>query len=167
MAPWTQVREPQQCAAVLLICQQCSASDYQQERGASGSCNMRVSCAGGECGVPFWQRFFMPTGPIKWVDAHSQRRSPEWFSFEQGPVHFLQMSTEVDFSPGSPQFECVSLHAILWHYPQGGVLLVGQVHCNVWMVCLQVYHSGSLLGGSDPHTLGEPLQNLMPLPPLL
>lgn len=51
--------------------------------------------AGGECGVPFWQRFFMPTGPIKWVDAQSQRRSPEWYSFDHGPVHFLQMSTEV------------------------------------------------------------------------
>ncbi len=62
--------------------------------------------AGGECGVPFWQRFFMPTGPIKWVDAQSQRRSPEWYSFKHGPIHFLQISTEVDFAPGSPQFEC-------------------------------------------------------------
>ena len=51
--------------------------------------------AGGECGVPFWQRFFMPTGPIKWVDSQSQRRSPEWYSFDHGPIHFLQMSTEV------------------------------------------------------------------------
>jgi hypothetical protein len=50
----------------------------------------------------------MPTGPIKWVDAQSQRRSPEWFSFKHGPVHFLHISTEVDFAPGSPQFECVS-----------------------------------------------------------
>ena len=50
---------------------------------------------GGECGVPFWQRFFMPTGPIKWVDAQSQRRSPEWYSFDHGPIHFLQISTEV------------------------------------------------------------------------
>ena len=49
--------------------------------------------------MPFWQRFFMPTGPIKWVDAQSQRRSPEWYSFDHGPVHFLQMSTEVCYSP--------------------------------------------------------------------
>ncbi|CAL8471735.1 g11277 [Coccomyxa elongata] len=63
--------------------------------------------SGGECGVPFWQRFFMPTGPIKWVDAQSQRRSPEWFSFKHGPIHFLQISTEVDFAPGSPQFEFI------------------------------------------------------------
>lgn len=56
--------------------------------------------------MPFWQRFFMPTGPIKWVDAQSQRRSPEWFSFKHGPIHFLHISTEVDFAPGSPQFEC-------------------------------------------------------------
>ena len=48
--------------------------------------------------MPFWQRFFMPTGPIKWVDAQSQRRSPEWFSFDHGPIHFLQMSTEVSAS---------------------------------------------------------------------
>ena len=45
--------------------------------------------------MPFWQRFFMPTGPIKWVDSQSQRRSPEWYSFDHGPIHFLQMSTEV------------------------------------------------------------------------
>ncbi|KAK9918496.1 hypothetical protein WJX75_004496 [Coccomyxa subellipsoidea] len=63
--------------------------------------------SGGECGVPFWQRFFMPTGPIKWVDAQSQRRSPEWFSFKHGPLHFLHISTEVDFAPGSPQFEFI------------------------------------------------------------
>ncbi|EIE21772.1 Metallo-dependent phosphatase [Coccomyxa subellipsoidea C-169] len=66
-----------------------------------------ASDSGGECGVPFWQRFFMPTGPIKWVDAQSQRRSPEWFSFKHGPVHFLHISTEVDFAPGSPQFEFI------------------------------------------------------------
>jgi hypothetical protein len=50
----------------------------------------------------------MPTGPIKWVDAQSQRRSPEWFSFKHGPLHFLHISTEVDFAPGSPQFECAA-----------------------------------------------------------
>ncbi|CAK0782920.1 hypothetical protein CVIRNUC_006115 [Coccomyxa viridis] len=50
--------------------------------------------SGGECGVPYDKRFPMPLpGPDK-----------EWYSFDHGPMHFLQFSTEHDFSPGSEQF---------------------------------------------------------------
>lgn len=53
---------------------------------------------GGECGVPTYQRFKMPAA------AYGQL----WYSFDMGPVHFLQISTEVDFAAGSPQNRCMS-----------------------------------------------------------
>ena len=46
--------------------------------------------SGGECGVPFEKRSGMPLpGKDKW-----------WYSFDFGPIHFLQYSTEHDFAPG-------------------------------------------------------------------
>lgn len=52
-----------------------------------------VEDSGGECGVPLERRFTMPqAGPDK-----------PWYSFDFGPIHFLQYSTEHDFAPGSEQ----------------------------------------------------------------
>jgi acid phosphatase type 7 len=51
--------------------------------------------SGGECGVPYYARFPMPTES---PDHH-------WYSFERGPIHFLLMSTEHDFQPGSLQYD--------------------------------------------------------------
>lgn len=49
--------------------------------------------SGGECGVPLHYRFHMPdNGNHLW-----------WYSFDYGSAHFLQLSSEHDLSPGSPQ----------------------------------------------------------------
>ncbi|CAL8470701.1 g10243 [Coccomyxa elongata] len=50
--------------------------------------------SGGECGVAYGKRFPMPL----------QGKDKEWYSFDHGPIHFLQFSTEHDFAPGSEQF---------------------------------------------------------------
>ena len=61
--------------------------------------------SGGECGVPFIERFTLPYDTSKpWWDDVGVKRNPEWYSFEQGPIHFLSFTTELDFSPGSPQY---------------------------------------------------------------
>ena len=60
---------------------------------------------GGECGVPFIERFDMPYDvSMPWWDDMGVKRNPLWYSFDQGPIHFLSFTTELDFSPGSPQY---------------------------------------------------------------
>eukprot|EP01133_Synstelium_polycarpum_P018257 gene18257-21849_t len=51
--------------------------------------------SGGECGVPFNNRYHMTgeEGPARNL----------WFSYDYGPIHFVQMSAEHDFLIGSPQ----------------------------------------------------------------
>eukprot|EP01138_Halocafeteria_seosinensis_P005643 gb/GECG01005769.1/.p1 GENE.gb/GECG01005769.1/~~gb/GECG01005769.1/.p1 ORF type:complete len:624 (+),score=34.21 gb/GECG01005769.1/:1-1872(+) len=56
--------------------------------------------SGGECGVPYFQRFHMP-GP-----GNSTVRSL-YYSFDWGPIHYLVMSTETDFMPGSSQYKWI------------------------------------------------------------
>lgn len=47
--------------------------------------------SGGECGVAFERRVGMPLpGPDKF-----------WYSFDFGPIHFLQYSTEHSFASGA------------------------------------------------------------------
>merc|ERR1711871_1053042 len=62
--------------------------------------------SGGECGVPFNAHF-----PFASQDPRStqpwQQRQP-WYAFRYGPVTFVQMSTEHDFSPGSVQYKWLS-----------------------------------------------------------
>lgn len=53
--------------------------------------------AGGECGVSHQRRFKMP--------APASEATP-WYSFDFGPIHFLQYNTEVPFGKGSPQHRC-------------------------------------------------------------
>lgn len=50
--------------------------------------------SGGECGVPVYNRFHMPE------NGHQ----PWWYSFEYGLVHFTILSTEHNFTQGSPQY---------------------------------------------------------------
>ena len=50
--------------------------------------------SGGECGVPVYYRFCMP-------DNGNQ---PWWYSFEYGLAHFTVLSTEHNFTRGSPQY---------------------------------------------------------------
>lgn len=62
------------------------------ERGWPGTHTFNNTDSGGECGVPLERRFIMPqAGPDK-----------PWYSFDFGPIHFLQYSTEHDFAPGEP-----------------------------------------------------------------
>lgn len=49
--------------------------------------------AGGECGVPYEKRLRMP---------HSTMYE-QWYSFNIGPVHFLQLSSEQNWTSGSSQ----------------------------------------------------------------
>lgn len=53
--------------------------------------------SGGECGVPFERRLRMPTA------------APDepWYAYTHGAVHFVQISTEHDFAPGSKQHDFV------------------------------------------------------------
>ena len=53
--------------------------------------------SGGECGLPTHKRFHMPT----------DSQDDGWYSFEQGPVHFIMMNTEKDAAKGSRQYEFI------------------------------------------------------------
>ncbi|KAK9845224.1 hypothetical protein WJX81_000461 [Elliptochloris bilobata] len=50
--------------------------------------------SGGECGRVLDKRFPMPP----------PAPGNGWYSFEHGPIHFLQLNTEMDFAPGSAQY---------------------------------------------------------------
>jgi acid phosphatase type 7 len=89
------------------------------------------SDSGGECGVPYGVRFHMPDNgrlaiadhfrrdqsyggssrPSGAIAMHADFPGNEklvrnlWFSHDHGPVHWVAMSTEHDFLPGSPQFD--------------------------------------------------------------
>ncbi|KAJ4979818.1 hypothetical protein NE237_010598 [Protea cynaroides] len=54
-----------------------------------------TSDSGGECGVAYETYFPMPT-----VD-----KDKPWYSMEQGPVHFIVISTEHDWTPDSEQYK--------------------------------------------------------------
>ncbi|PIN03055.1 Purple acid phosphatase [Handroanthus impetiginosus] len=51
--------------------------------------------SGGECGVPYETYFPMPT----------PGQDKPWYSIEQGPVHFIVMSTEHNWSVNSEQYQ--------------------------------------------------------------
>eukprot|EP00297_Palpitomonas_bilix_P003231 CAMPEP_0113871810 /NCGR_PEP_ID=MMETSP0780_2-20120614/2852_1 /TAXON_ID=652834 /ORGANISM="Palpitomonas bilix" /LENGTH=571 /DNA_ID=CAMNT_0000857247 /DNA_START=277 /DNA_END=1992 /DNA_ORIENTATION=- /assembly_acc=CAM_ASM_000599 len=52
--------------------------------------------SGGECGVAYSKRFVMPQ-----PDGSEKNM---WYSYDFGSVHFVMMSTEHDFLPGSSQY---------------------------------------------------------------
>ncbi|MEW5311981.1 MAG: hypothetical protein WDW38_003647 [Sanguina aurantia] len=69
------------------------------ERGWAGSGGLfDAPDSGGECGVVYQRRFVMPGTDVK----------KQWYSFNHGPMHILQYSTEVDFMPGSDQHKFIS-----------------------------------------------------------
>ena len=53
------------------------------------------SDSNGECSVPMYYRFNMP----------GNGNSLYWYSFDYGSVHFTVMSSEHNFTAGSPQYE--------------------------------------------------------------
>jgi len=56
--------------------------------------------SGGECGVPYEHRMIMPR-------QSGQTRDQPWYSFEYGCIHFLLMSTEHNYQPGSVQYQFI------------------------------------------------------------
>lgn len=56
--------------------------------------------SGGECGVPYSRRFRTPVGEVDGFKGASTL----WYSFSHGPVFFVMMSTEHDFTTGSEQW---------------------------------------------------------------
>ncbi|MEW5317631.1 MAG: hypothetical protein WDW38_008913 [Sanguina aurantia] len=72
------------------------------ERDCTGS-NDRYSLisprgdSGGECGVAYERRFRMPQPAVK----------KHWYSFDMGPAHFIQITTEDAFGVGSEQWNFV------------------------------------------------------------
>eukprot|EP00879_Flechtneria_rotunda_P003651 GHRR01003888.1.p1 GENE.GHRR01003888.1~~GHRR01003888.1.p1 ORF type:complete len:559 (+),score=122.66 GHRR01003888.1:217-1677(+) len=70
-----------------------SPGNHERDWPNSGDRFVDVYDSGGECGIAFERRVQMPqAGPDK-----------PWYSFDFGPIHFLQYSTEHAFNPGSEQ----------------------------------------------------------------
>ncbi len=71
----------------------------------------KLLSAGGECGIPFYKRYQMPSEYLKL-----------WYSFDVGPIHNLVFSTELDYSRGSEQFNFIltvsALNLTLSTHPQ-------------------------------------------------
>eukprot|EP01102_Stenamoeba_stenopodia_P018701 TRINITY_DN690_c0_g1_i1.p1 TRINITY_DN690_c0_g1~~TRINITY_DN690_c0_g1_i1.p1 ORF type:complete len:567 (+),score=113.94 TRINITY_DN690_c0_g1_i1:106-1806(+) len=59
--------------------------------------------SGGECGVPYSERFHMPNPDPQ--GSYGQRNL--WYSFDFGPIHFVFMSTEHNFTTGSDQWNWI------------------------------------------------------------
>ncbi|XP_058070286.1 probable inactive purple acid phosphatase 2 [Magnolia sinica] len=62
---------------------------------------------GGECGVPYSLRFNMPGNSSLPTGTHSPNTRNLYYSFDAGVVHFVFMSTETDFLPGSDQYNFI------------------------------------------------------------
>ncbi|KAF5745436.1 putative Nucleotide pyrophosphatase/phosphodiesterase [Tripterygium wilfordii] len=62
---------------------------------------------GGECGVPYSLRFNMPGNSSEPSGNHAPATRNLYYSFNVGIVHFVYMSTETNFLPGSRQYEFI------------------------------------------------------------
>lgn len=60
---------------------------------------------GGECGVPYSLRFTMPGNSLEPTGTRAPATRNLYYSFDVGPVHFVYMSTETNFLPGSAQYD--------------------------------------------------------------
>lgn len=60
---------------------------------------------GGECGVPYSLRFNMPGNSSEPTGTHAPATRNLYYSFDMGVVHFVYMSTETNFLPGSGQYK--------------------------------------------------------------
>ncbi|XP_060186328.1 probable inactive purple acid phosphatase 2 [Lycium barbarum] len=60
---------------------------------------------GGECGVPYSYKFHMPGNSSEPTGMRAPATQNLYYSFDSGPVHFVYMSTETNFLPGSKQFD--------------------------------------------------------------
>ncbi|KAI6686353.1 hypothetical protein NL676_032266 [Syzygium grande] len=62
---------------------------------------------GGECGVPYSLRFNMPGNSSEPTGMKAPDTRNLYYSFDMGVVHFLYMSTETNFLPGSKQYDFI------------------------------------------------------------
>ncbi|GER43790.1 purple acid phosphatase family protein [Striga asiatica] len=60
---------------------------------------------GGECGVPYSLRFLMPGNSSEPTGTRAPPTRNLYYSFDFGVVHFVYLSTETNFLPGSKQYE--------------------------------------------------------------
>ncbi|KAJ4827866.1 prolyl aminopeptidase [Turnera subulata] len=59
---------------------------------------------GGECGVPYSLKFNMPGNSSEPTGARAPATRNLYYSFDSGAVHFVYISTETNFLPGSTQY---------------------------------------------------------------
>ncbi|PNX95569.1 putative inactive purple acid phosphatase 2-like protein [Trifolium pratense] len=59
---------------------------------------------GGECGVPYSLRFNMPGNSSEPTGTVAPATQNLYYSFDMGVVHFVYISTETNFLPGSNQY---------------------------------------------------------------
>lgn len=59
---------------------------------------------GGECGVPYSLRFNMPGNSSEPTGTVAPATRNLYYSFDMGTVHFVYISTETNFLPGSNQY---------------------------------------------------------------
>ncbi|KAK9277156.1 hypothetical protein L1049_006695 [Liquidambar formosana] len=62
---------------------------------------------GGECGVPYSLKFNMPGNFSEPTGTHAPATGNLFYSFDMGTVHFVYISTETDFLPGSSQYDFI------------------------------------------------------------
>lgn len=62
---------------------------------------------GGECGVPYSLKFNMPGNSSEPTGNHAPATRNLYYSFDMGAVHFVYISTETNFLPGSPQYNFI------------------------------------------------------------
>uniref|UniRef100_A0A7N0TRJ3 Purple acid phosphatase n=1 Tax=Kalanchoe fedtschenkoi TaxID=63787 RepID=A0A7N0TRJ3_KALFE len=62
---------------------------------------------GGECGVPYSVKFNMPGNFSEPTGTRAPATRNLYYSFNTGSVHFLYISTETNFLPGSGQYEFI------------------------------------------------------------
>ncbi|KAK1551576.1 hypothetical protein Q3G72_000664 [Acer saccharum] len=62
---------------------------------------------GGECGVPYSLKFHMPGNSSEPTGTHAPATRNLYYSFNNGVVHFVYISTETNFFPGSSQYNFI------------------------------------------------------------
>ncbi|KAF4396344.1 probable inactive purple acid phosphatase 2 [Cannabis sativa] len=62
---------------------------------------------GGECGVPYSLKFNMPGNSSEQTGTRAPATRNLFYSFDMGSVHFVYISTETNFLPGSKQYEFI------------------------------------------------------------
>ncbi|KAG5522446.1 hypothetical protein RHGRI_034582 [Rhododendron griersonianum] len=62
---------------------------------------------GGECGVPYSLKFNMPGNSSELTGTRAPPTRNLYYSFDSGSVHFVYISTETNFLPGSNQYDFI------------------------------------------------------------